>query len=84
MVAMQTAVVFLLIYHVFLLPTLQSLQNTPYITYISKPSILGCMIAHKFKITNPQDYGLYLLIDGFGKLKNIGPHGPELIWHFRK
>lgn len=25
------------------------------------------MIAHKFKITNPQDYGLILLCDGEGK-----------------
>lgn len=25
------------------------------------------MIAHKFKITNPQDYGLYTLENGEGK-----------------
>ena len=24
------------------------------------------MIAHKFRITNPQDYGLYLLVNGGG------------------
>ena len=28
--------------------------------------IPGSMIAHKFKITNPQDYGLYLLENGEG------------------
>lgn len=26
----------------------------------------GSMIAHKFRITNPQDYGLYLLVNGEG------------------
>lgn len=26
----------------------------------------GSMIAHKFRITNPQDYGLYLLVNGGG------------------
>ena len=25
------------------------------------------MIAHKFKVTNPQDYGLYVLVDGVGQ-----------------
>lgn len=27
------------------------------------------MMAHKLKVTNPQDYGLYKLVDGHGKLK---------------
>ena len=26
----------------------------------------GALIAHKFKVTNPQDFGLYLLVDGEG------------------
>lgn len=25
------------------------------------------MMAHKMKVTNPQDYGLYKLVDGLGK-----------------
>ena len=27
------------------------------------------MIAHKFKIHNPQDYGLYVLVMGVGKCR---------------
>ena len=29
------------------------------------------MIAHRFKITNPQDYGLYEIVNGIGKLKTL-------------
>jgi len=29
------------------------------------------IIAHKARITNPQDYGLYTLVDGDGKLKSF-------------
>ena len=36
-------------------------------TYLLFYMIVGSMIAHKFKITNPQDYGLYQLDDGRGK-----------------
>lgn len=28
------------------------------------------MIAHKCGVTNPEDYGLYLLLDGYGTFKN--------------
>jgi Ras association (RalGDS/AF-6) domain len=31
------------------------------------------IIAHKIRITNPQDYGLYKLVDGEGK-SNIGTY----------
>lgn len=31
----------------------------------------GSLIAHKFRITNPQDYGLYLLVNGEGWSANI-------------
>ena len=31
----------------------------------------GAMIAHKFRITNPQDYDLYILINGQGEFSFI-------------
>lgn len=34
------------------------------------------MLAHKLKVTNPQDYGLYLLTDGNGEFSNLCTAAP--------
>lgn len=75
-------------YHGFpIMPQLTVARLCKYFSFLSRgfgysEFISGRMIARKCGITNPEDYGLYLLIDGYGK-HDVGKRSVDEFSFFR-